>query len=417
MTDEEIKSEIDESDKRSDGVLSDIREEFHRLEAESSGLREQLRTALLRMETLEQKLEETASVAATAAEDAANAAASTDGGEAEAVNPVMDGPSEQPPPTVDREPFAYEVMESDGKVYCFLPKKKEESSDEGEGEGEDEDEGASEFCGGAYGGPHIGSSSDPIAEADSPPHAKAGYKSNSGASGESSISDEPEQLDFSWAHYGWYEVGEMNTSGSGVEDKVVVATFDVPIDPPDDQREGASVEGPSLSEVELVDVDDWRETCKDSWSQFDDPSGESVTRKIPIALLANGVVTQLCLGVPFVERVSSPKEEVDTPCPPTISGYFSGSGVVITVQNYEKSGEDCVPTTVTSGYIPLDEFHLDCDDVRDCISGVTETVVTDVFVSGGSLWKRTRTATALAWGAPSDSVIVSGTTCEEGGTS
>lgn len=304
MTDEEIQSAIDDGAKRGDEELSALRQECARLETESSGLRNELRTALLRMEALEKRLEETASVAAEAAEAAANATAVDAGGDSENVEPVMSGPDEQPPPTEDREPFAYQVMESDGKVYCFLPKKKEEDESEGSvTSGSDDDEGASEFCGGAYGGPHVGSSTDPIAEADSPPHAKAGYKSNSGASGESSISKEPEQLDFSWAHYGWHEVGELDTSGSGVNDKIVVATFDVPIDPPEDQRSGVSVEGPSLSSVELMDIDDWRSGCKASWKEFDGPtSGEPVQRKIPVALVANGVVTQLCVGVPFVDR-------------------------------------------------------------------------------------------------------------------
>lgn len=304
MTDEEIQSAIDDGAKRGDEELSALRQECARLETESSGLRNELRTALLRMEALEKRLEETASVAAEAAEAAANATATDVGVGAENVEPVMSGPDEQPPPTEDREPFAYQVMESDGKVYCFLPKKKEEDESEWSvTSGSDDDEGASEFCGGAYGGPHVGSSTDPIAEADSPPHAKAGYKSNSGASGESSISKEPEQLDFSWAHYGWHEVGELDTSGSGVNDKIVVATFDVPIDPPEDQRSGVSVEGPSLSSVELMDIDDWRSGCKASWKEFDGPtSGEPVQRKIPVALVANGVVTQLCVGVPFVDR-------------------------------------------------------------------------------------------------------------------
>ncbi len=416
MTDEEIQSAIDDGAKRGDEELSALRQECARLETESSGLRNELRTALLRMEALEKRLEETASVAAEAAEAAANATATDVGGGAENVEPVMSGPDEQPPPTEDREPFAYQVMESDGKVYCFLPKKKEEDESEGSvTSSSDDDEGASEFCGGAYGGPHVGSSTDPIAEAGSPPHAKAGYKSSSGASGESSISDEPEQLDFSWAHYGWHEVGELDTSGSGVNDKIVVATFDVPIDPPEDQRSGVSVEGPSLSSIELMEIDDWKSACKDSWKAFDDPSGESVERKIPIALIANGIVTQLCVGVPFVERVSSPKEEVETPCPPTITGTISGSGVVITVQNYERSGDDCVPTTSGTTFIPFDELQIDCETIRGCISGSTETVVTDVFVSGdGNLYKKVRTAKALAWGDPSDVMIVSGTTCEDG---
>lgn len=549
MTDEEIQSAIDDGAKRGDEDLSALRHECARLETESSGLRNELRTALLRMEALEKRLEETASVAAEAAEAAANATATDVGGGAEGVEPVMSGPDEQPPPTEDREPFAYQVMESDGKVYCFLPKKKEEDESEGSvTSGSDDDEGASEFCGGAYGGPHVGSSTDPIAEADSPPHAKAGYKSNSGASGESSISDEPEQLDFSWAHYGWHEVGELDTSGSGVNDKIVVATFDVPIDPPEDQRSGVSVEGPSLSSIELMDIDDWRSGCKASWKEFDGPtSGEPVQRKIPVALVANGVVTQLCVGVPFVDRGGNgdggdptlvdsrdipsglpshlsgkcqksvdfyeyptpapsglsgegqyqkttdngdgtttvtrtnnedeadktttgilqlydftkpsisvtempvPTPEVDSSgsvdgpvflirdeggtggvcptlkytqlklkddrCPPPEVWLESGTGdsVTLKVRSWTKNASGVCESGITQyTFTPTSIDAPDCSAIKACISGETQTVVTDVFVSGGNLYKRVRTAKALEWGTTNDVMIVSGTTCEDG---
>lgn len=111
---------------------------------------------------------------------------------------------------------------------------------------------------------------------------------------------------------------------------------------------------------------------------------------------------------------------IDMPCPPTIDATLSGNSVVVCVHSYEKVDGDCVeasgsPECVT---IPLNEFNLNCEDVRNCISGATETVVTDVFVSGdGNLYKTVRTAKALEWGSPSNVMIVSGTTCEEGGTS
>lgn len=108
---------------------------------------------------------------------------------------------------------------------------------------------------------------------------------------------------------------------------------------------------------------------------------------------------------------------IEMPCPPTIDATISGTSVVICVHTYEKVNGDCVETSGSPQCvtIPLNEFNLNCEDVRNCISGATETVVTDVFVSGdGNLYKTIRTAKALEWGDPSGVMIVSGTTCEEG---
>ena len=94
---------------------------------------------------------------------------------------------------------------------------------------------------------------------------------------------------------------------------------------------------------------------------------------------------------------------VEVPCPPTISGAISGNGVVVTVQNYGRSGQDCVPTTSDSVYIPL-------------TSGITRTVVTGAELTSSGLVLTREKHTVLAW-TTENPVTVSGTTCEEGGTS
>jgi hypothetical protein len=335
-----------------------------------------------------------------------------------------------------------------------------------------------------------------------------------------------------------------------VNDKIVVATFDVPIDPPEDQRSGVSVEGPSLSSIELMEIDDWKSACKDSWKEFDDPSGESVERKIPIALIANGIVTQLCVGVPFFDRGGNgdgdqtkvdtrdmpegecqksvdfyhtfePDEEIEEPdgqggtrkkwkakdqsssvggatvytydrseaaeheeiapgrivqlydftspsisvtempvptpevdssgsvdgpvflvrdeggtggvcptlkytqlklkddrCPPPEVWLESGTGdsVTLKVRSWTKNASgECEPSITQYTFTPTSIDAPDCSAIKACISGETQTVVTDVFVGDdGNLYKTVRTAKALEWGDPSNVMIVSGTTCEDG---
>ena len=106
-----------------------------------------------------------------------------------------------------------------------------------------------------------------------------------------------------------------------------------------------------------------------------------------------------------------------TPCPPELTATICGTNVVVCLQNFSRDANgDCQPDgdpdCVT---IPIDQLQIDCETIRSCVSGVQETVVTDVFVSGdGNLYKTIRTAKALAWGDPSDVMIVSGTTCDEG---
>lgn len=65
---------------------------------------------------------------------------------------------------------------------------------------------------------------------------------------------------------------------------------------------------------------------------------------------------------------------VDPPCPPTISAAF-GTGadegyVVLTIQNYRRVNGECEPdgpAQVTR--IPINQFELDCEAVRACLSG------------------------------------------------
>lgn len=254
-------------------------ERVKRLEGETDALRRLLALATARLDRSSRDLE----IVRSTAEDAVLVA-----GEAseEAVDEVSDLVARETEKLLPAkpQPFAYEVMESNRVVYCYVPKKPEGGSSGDE---------VKEFCGGAYGGPHLGSKEQPKAPEDAPPHASAGYQG---------VSASQTNLDFSWSHYGWVAVGTLPESGS-VADYVVVASFKVPLDPaPVDRTDDTEVEGPSLSGLSLMSISDWKAECKKSWKEFDDLCG-SATRKIPIAFLANGLVTQLCMGVPFVERV------------------------------------------------------------------------------------------------------------------
>jgi hypothetical protein len=56
--------------------------------------------------------------------------------------------------------------------------------------------------------------------------------------------------------------------------------------------------------VSLEDASDWKGTCERSWKEYDDPESGSVTRKVPIAMVANGLVTQLTM-TPFLSLGSN----------------------------------------------------------------------------------------------------------------
>lgn len=327
MTEDEARQALDKAERERAELSADV----ERLSKEAEQTRSLLQQTIERLAETEKQLVEVRQIASDAA-DAAELADSDDGGGgSDAVGSSSDGdnlfPENMLPGPIEadsEEPYAYKVMEENGDVYCYLPMKESEEKEGEEGEGgyheytgggdegggDEGEDSVTEFCGGAFGGPHIGSSEEPTCEADSPPHASKGYEYGSGV--DAKEAGLPKEKDFkellgdsSWAHYGWHKVGSLKMPTEqepGPDEKVVVATFKVPLDPPEDEREGAEVEGPSLSSIELMEIDDWKSACKYSWKEFDDPSGESVERKIPIALIANGIVTQLCVGVPFVDR-------------------------------------------------------------------------------------------------------------------
>ena len=177
-------------------------------------------------------------------------------------------------PTPADPPHAFQVTTTpEGDVYCLLPKGTNGT-----------------FFPGALGGKHLGNDAGETAEDNAGPYP---------AGGQGSGSDEPSE----WAHYGWYKVGTMDTSSEEVNDKIVVATFTVPVDPPESQRgsgtSAAETKGPKLDNVSLEDADDWPDTCRASWKEYDDLASGSVTRKVPIAMVANGLVTQITM-TPFL---------------------------------------------------------------------------------------------------------------------
>ena len=297
--------------------LEQAEDKIRRLEAELESFRDMFADMRNRLAESEREVADVRRIAECASEFAEDAAAGTGGGASDGGMTATSSLPANLPPQATEEPYAYKVIEIEGTVYCYLPKKPEEDSEgdnaQGEGEGEGSNGDCKEFCGGAYGGPHLGSKEDPTAESNTPPYAKEGYED-----GSDSDSD-----DFSWAHFGWHEVGQMQMDGGSVNDKVVVATFKVPLDPAEEDRDdNTEIEGPSLSSIELMDIPDWKESCKDSWKEFDERCGDSVERKIPIALLANGIVTQLCVGVPFLH---SPMKKPLSECEDSSDSSDSGS--------------------------------------------------------------------------------------------
>ncbi len=108
---------------------------------------------------------------------------------------------------------------------------------------------------------------------------------------------------------------------------------------------------------------------------------------------------------------------VETPCPPTIEATLSGNSVVVCVHSYEKVDGNCVevsgsPECVT---IPLNEFNLNCEDVRDCVND-ERTVLTGVTNTGSGL-VFTRERIRVASHVAESSVTIDGTTCEGSGES
>lgn len=526
------------TDEREDNKeFDELRDKVTDLDEQLRSVQDSLRLATIRLGTAERNADDakaTSQEAIEAAQDNGIATGDGDGGGDD------DDEPETPPPLDSSvvEPYAYKVIEASGQIFCYVPKKPDQE-DGG-------NSGAKELYGGAYGGSHLGSKESPKADKDSPPYAAAGF---SGVSG-----------DFSWAHYGWHPVGSLTEQSGEACERVVVASFKVPLDPPEDQRDSQTeVEGPSLTDVTLKTLAAWKSDCEQSWKQFDPPagSGTSVTRKIPIALVANGLITQLCMGVPFVDRggdansgdptrvdtremgksglpsgdplsgkcqksvdfyeyptpapsglsgegqyqkttktvdpvtgeettsvtrtddedeadktvtdvlqlydftkpeisvtempVPTPVDSsgdvsgpvfvirdpggtgdtcptvkytrlklVDDRCPPPDVWLESGQGdsVTLKVRSWSKdSSGECVSGVTQYTFTPTSVDAPDCSAIKACISGETQTVVTDVFVSGdGNLYKTVRTAKALEWGAPSNVMIVSGTTCEDGGT-
>ena len=161
---------------------------------------------------------------------------------------------------------AYQVsVDNEGKVLCFLPKDPDGS-----------------YFPAAAGGKHLGASTGTTADEHAGPYP---------AGGQGSGSDEPAE----WAHYGWYVVGTIDTESAEVNDKMVIATFVVPRDPaPGKIQPDTQVEGPKLAGIALYDADSWKEYAEQTWKEFDDQCS-SLVRQVPIALIANGLVTQLTM--------------------------------------------------------------------------------------------------------------------------
>ncbi len=270
-----------------DGVV--LRSDIRKLEAEMSALQFRIDMVSDDVSGVAAVAEEAKQTASEAAEDTSESGSSTDD-----VGGLFDDQAEaDTPPPFDpnaAEPYAYKVMEASGQIYIYIPKKPEQVES---GDGTSSGKKVNEYAGGAYGGPHLGSETQPLCSKDAPPYSTSGYSDGCGQA----------TIDCSWAHYGWHPVGSPLPMSSSVQERVVVAEFTVPLDPPEEGRdENTEIEGPSLKKVDLVGLKTWQEDCKQSWKEFDDPSAESVTRKVPIALVANGCITQLCVGVPFVER-------------------------------------------------------------------------------------------------------------------
>lgn len=111
----------------------------------------------------------------------------------------------------------------------------------------------------------------------------------------------------SWARFGWYELQERLSLNS-LSDKLVIAKFSVPRDPPESSRgTSTEVEGPKLTEVSLMDASSWKAHAKQTWKEFDASGTDPVTREVPIAHIANGIVTQLTM-TPYLSLGGGPDD-------------------------------------------------------------------------------------------------------------
>ena len=185
-------------------------------------------------------------------------------------------------------PHAYAVIvsqvgEGDGsgnKIMCYIPN------------GESRDEG--HFLAALASGPNLGNPGSQKAPVDAPPYTQAGVWGPN--------SNPPDGADCSWAHFGWVEVGRIPSDGP-VQERVVYATFQIPCVPKDGD---ADVYGPKLVGISAARPNEFKEIVKESWKARDPECGE-LSRIVPIALVANGLVTQLSM-TPFFDP---PKECCD----------------------------------------------------------------------------------------------------------
>ena len=150
----------------------------------------------------------------------------------------------------------------------------------------------------------------------------------------------------SWARFGWYELQERLSLNS-LSDKLVIAKFSVPRDPPESSRgTSTEVEGPKLTEVSLMDASSWKAHAKQTWKEFDASGTDPVTREVPIAHIANGIVTQLTMtpylslgdGSPDDWHADSEKEVFLSIDPPNTGLQYEMETVDETVQ--EQIGVD-----------------------------------------------------------------------------
>ena len=185
-------------------------------------------------------------------------------------------------------PHAYEVIvspvgEGDGsgnKIMCYIPN------------GMPRDEG--HFLAALASGPNIGNPGSQKAPEDAPPYTQDGVWGPN--------SNPPDGADCSWAHFGWIEVDRIPSDGA-VQQRVVYATFQIPCVPKDGD---ADVYGPKLVGIAAARPSEFKEIVKESWKARDPECGE-LSRIVPIALVANGLVTQLSM-TPFFDP---PKECCD----------------------------------------------------------------------------------------------------------
>lgn len=168
-------------------------------------------------------------------------------------------------------PHAYKVIvSSEQKVFVFLPKNPDGT-----------------YFPVAMGGKHLGASTGETADLDAGPYPAGGPVSGS---------ERP-----TWAHWGWYELEDtLDTESGEVNDKLVIASFSVPRDPPEDERDDdTQVEGPKLTGVSLMDAEDWQDHAEQTWKEFDPGGSAPLTREVVIAHIANGLVTQITM-TPFL---------------------------------------------------------------------------------------------------------------------